>query len=337
MLLCAFYFLWVNLHLYYAFMNIICTDAFPLNPGDLDWNALKKLGTLTIYDFTAPEVLLERVHQAEVLIVNKTPIRADVLRQLPLLRYIGVTATGYNNIAIAVARQQGITVTNVAGYGSQSVAQHTFALILELANRVGLHEAAVRAGEWSAQPHFCLTKTSLTELAGKTLGLYGFGHIGREVAKIGRAFGMKILVNRRNMTQLPPRGIQYVPMEDLLKNSDIISLNAATDENNQGVFNFAAFQQMKRSAWLINTGRGALLVETDLRMALDTGLIAGAGLDVLNAEPPASNHPLIGTPNCIITPHNAWASTAARQRLMQQTVRNLKAFMNEKPINVVSN
>lgn len=139
------------------------------------------------------------------------------------------------------------------------------------------------------------------------------------------------------MTQLPPRGIQYVPMEDLLKNSDIISLNAATDENNQGVFNFAAFQQMKRSAWLINTGRGALLVETDLRMALDTGLIAGAGLDVLNAEPPASNHPLIGTPNCIITPHNAWASTAARQRLMQQTVRNLKAFMNEKPINVVSN
>lgn len=317
-------------------MNIVCTDAFPLNPGDLTWEPLKKLGAVRVFDYTPPELLLDRVGEAAAIIVNKTPITADGISQLSNLRYIGLTATGYNNIATDVARQHGVTVTNVTGYGSKSVAQHVFALILELANRVGMHDAAVRNGEWSRQQHFCLIKMSLTELAGKTLGLYGFGSIGREVARLGRAFGMKILIHRRDTSTPAPRGMPYVSFEELLEKSDIISLNAATDATNQGLFNAAAFQQMKPSAWLINTGRGALIVENDLKMALESGIIAGAGLDVLAQEPPVAQHPLIGISNCIITPHNAWASYAARQRLLRQVVHNLKMFLAGTPINVVA-
>ena len=317
-------------------MNITITDGHTLNSGDLSWAAWEKLGNLTVYDFTHPNELLTRLHDTDILIVNKTPISAATIAALPRLKYIGVLATGYNNIDTQAARERQIPVCNVVAYGSKTVAQHVFALILELVNQVGRHNASVQAGDWSKQPHFCYTLSPIRTLSGKTLGIYGFGNIGSEIAKIGRAFGMRIIVNRRNTEGGKIRGITYVSQEDLLKKSDILTLNASMSTENQGFINTQTLNMMKPSALLINTARGGLVVETDLKQALENGTIAGAGLDVLSVEPPTEESILLGVKNCIITPHIAWASFEARQKLMGLALKNLKSFLNGSPINVVN-
>lgn len=317
-------------------IKIIITDGYALSRNDLTWQGFEALGEVVYYDYTAPSELLNRAKEADALIVNKTVLSAETITALPNLKYIGVTATGYNNVDAKAAAARNIPVCNVAGYGSTSVAQHVFALILELTNQVAVHNAAVQAGEWGQQPHFCITKTPLIELSGKTLGIYGFSGIGQEVAKIGRAFGMKIIVHRRNTEGGKPRGIRYVSLDELLSKSDVLTLNASLSPENQGLINTQNLQKMKHTALLINTARGGFIIEKDLKQALESGIIAGAGLDVLPVEPPTEGSILFGVKNCLITPHNAWASAEARTRLMHLAAENLKAFLKGSPKNIVN-
>ena len=316
--------------------TIIVTDGYALSREDLSWQGFESFGKVTVYDFTTLDELLLRVREAEILIVNKTPISAETIAAMPHLKYIGVTATGYNNVDAKAAAARNVPVCNVAGYGSQTVAQHVFALILELTNQVGVHSSAVQAGEWGQQPHFCITKTPLTELSDKTLGIYGFSGIGQEVAKIGRAFGMKIIVHRRNTEGSKPRDIRYVSLDDLLAQSDVLTLNASLSAENQGIINLSNLKKMKPTALLINTARGGFIIENDLKEALEKGIIAGAGLDVLTTEPPTEESVLMGVKNCLVTPHNAWAAIEARQRLMHMAEDNVRAFLKGKPKNVVN-
>ncbi|WP_266362781.1 D-2-hydroxyacid dehydrogenase [Tellurirhabdus rosea] len=317
-------------------MKITYLDAYALNPGDLDWAPLETLGDVTFYDRTAPEELLARAAEADLLLVNKIRFSAETLAQLPRLRYIGVTATGYDIIDVKAARERGITVTNVKGYSTESVAQHTFALLLELAYRTSVHEASVRAGDWGRQPDFCYWKTPLVELAGKTLGLVGYGDIGRRVADIGRAFGMNILVNRRDTSEALPEGRQYADLATVFAESDVVSLHCPMTADNRGFVNRERLSTLKPTAYLINTSRGGLINEPDLAEALNAGRLAGAGLDVLTQEPPVSGSPLIGAKNCVLTPHIAWASREARQRLLLLAAENIKAFLEGRPKNVVN-
>ena len=314
---------------------IIVTDGYALSREDLSWQGIERFGKVTIYDFTQPDELRNRIKEADILIVNKTVISAETIAVMPNLKYIGVTATGYNNVDAKAAAARNIPVCNVVGYGSQTVAQHVFALILELTNQVAVHHAAVQAGEWGSQPHFCITKTPLMELSGKTLGIYGFSGIGQEVAKIGRAFDMKIIVHRRNTEGSKPHGLRYVSLDELLSKSDVLTLNASLNADNQGLIDIYNLKKMKPTALLINTGRGGFIVEKDLKEALETGIIAGAGLDVLTTEPPTEGSVLMGVKNCLITPHNAWAAIEARQRLMRLAEDNVKAFLKGKAKNVV--
>ncbi|MBL7816541.1 MAG: D-2-hydroxyacid dehydrogenase [Saprospiraceae bacterium] len=317
-------------------LKIVVTDGFALSRNDLSWIDFEALGEVCVYDYTAPHELLERAKEADILIVNKTVLTAETIQNLPNLAYIGVTATGYNNVNTQAAAARHIPVCNVAGYGSRAVAQHVFALILALTNQVAVHHEAVQKGEWGAQPHFCIAKTPLIELSGKTLGIYGFSGIGREVAKIGQAFGMNIIVHRRNMSSDTEGGIRYVALDDLLAQSDFLSLNASLSHDNQGLINLENLKKMKPNAFLINTARGGFIVESDLKTALENGIIAGAALDVLSIEPPTEGSILFGVKNCLITPHNAWAAFEARKRLMHLTIENLKAFLTGKPQNVVN-
>ncbi len=316
--------------------TIIVTDGYALSRKDVSWQGFERFGKVTIFDFTHPDELLNRIKEADILIVNKTVISAETIAVMPHLKYIGVTATGYNNVDAKAAAARNIPVCNVAGYGSQTVAQHVFALILELTNQVYVHHTAVQAGEWGRQPHFCITKTPLTELSGKTLGIYGFSGIGQEVAKIGRAFGMKIIVHRRHTEGAKPRGLRYVSLDDLFLQSDVLTLNASLNADNQGLINLSNLKKMKPTALIINTARGGFIVEKDLKKALETGIIAGAGLDVLTTEPPTGGSVLMGVKNCLITPHNAWAALEARQRLMLLAEDNVRAFLKGKAKNVVN-
>ncbi len=317
--------------------KIVVLDGYTLNPGDLSWDELARLAPLEVHDRTPPERIVDRSAGAEILLTNKTPLDAQTLSQLPELRYIGVLATGYNIVDVAAAAQHGVTVTNIPTYGTASVAQHTLALILELMLNVGLHSQAARSGEWSASLDWCFTKTPLTELDGKTLGIIGFGRIGRRVAELGRAFGMNIIVLARDSN--PPQlgeGYRAAPLETLLRESDVISLHCPLRPETQGLINAERLKLMKPSAVLINTSRGPLIVEEDLAAALNAGQIAGAGLDVLAVEPPPANNPLLSAKNCVVTPHIAWATKEARSRMMRLAAENLEAFLGGSPINVVS-
>jgi glycerate dehydrogenase len=316
-------------------IKIVITDGYPLSQNDLSWQAFEAIGEVIFYDYTAPSDLIARAFEADALIVNKTLISAETIDALPNLKYIGVTATGYNNIDTSAALLRDIPVCNVVGYGSKSVAQHVFALILELTNQVAVHNAAVQAGEWGQQPHFCIVKTPLMELSGKTLGIYGFSGIGQEVAKIGRAFGMKIIVHRRNTEGAKPRGARYVSLDELFAQSDVLSLNASLNVDNYGIINTENLQKMKPTALLINTARGGFIIEKELKEALESGIIAGAALDVLLLEPPTEGSVLMGIKNCLITPHNAWASAEARARLMHLAAENLRLLIKGKPKNMV--
>ena len=317
-------------------MNLVFADAYTVNPGDLDWAPLKSLGSVMLYDRTEPDQLIERLKDASMVLVNKVKMNRQTLEQLPQLQYIGVTATGYDIIDVKAAREHNIVVTNVKGYSTESVAQLTFALLLELTQHVGLHANSVNAGDWAKNPDFCYWKTPLVEIAGKTLGVVGFGDIGKRVAAIGLAFGMNVLVNRRHTDEQPPQGIRYVDQATLFAESDVVTLHCPVTDENRAFVNRELLSQMKPTAFLINTSRGALINESDLAEALNQDRLAGAGLDVLTVEPPQFNNPLFTARNCLITPHLAWATRESRQRLLHETVENIRAFFTGQLRNVVN-
>jgi glycerate dehydrogenase len=317
-------------------MNIVVLDGYTLNPGDLSWDALQQLGASCIHDRTPLELIAERARDAEVVLTNKTVLNRDTIQALPKLRYIGVLATGYNVVDIAAAKERGIPVTNVPDYGTPSVAQHTFALLLELTQHVGHHAETVRDGRWNRSADFCYWDFPLIELHGLTFGVIGFGKIGRAVAKLADAFGMKVLVhNRSRPKELPPH-FEFVSLDELLGRSDVVSLHCPLTPENKQFINAQRLARMKPSAFLLNTSRGPLLDEAAVAAALNEGRIAGAGLDVLSIEPPKADTPLLTAKNCLITPHIAWATRAARSRLMDIAVENIRAFLDGSPRNVVN-
>jgi glycerate dehydrogenase len=318
-------------------MHIVILDGHTLNPGDQDWDGVKKLGDVTLYDRTTVEETVSRCEDADVILTNKAPIGKDVLLQLPKLKYIGVTATGYNMVDVDFAREKGIVVTNVPAYGTDSVAQMTFALLLELCLHVSRHSDAVMDGKWSRSPDFCFWDFPLVELAGKTMGIIGYGAIGIKVGEMAAAFGMNVLGSARRKTDQSQRSyFQWAELDALLERSDVVSIHCPLTPETKGLINEARLRQMKRSAFLLNTSRGPIITEGDLAAALTNGVIAGAGLDVLSIEPPSPDNPLFKAPNCIITPHIAWATREARQRLMGTTVSNLESFVAGKTVNQVN-
>lgn len=313
-------------------MKIVITDGYTLNPGDLDWKQLEQLGKLTIYERTDPVTLIERCFDADIILTNKTVITKELIDAASRLKLIAVTATGYNNIDMAAAKAKGISVCNVPAYGTFSVAQHAFALLLELINHVGLNAASTAKGEWTKAKDWCYTIKPIVELKDKVIGIVGLGKIGKQMALIAHAFGMKVIYfgGREKLDN----AIQ-VDLHQLFIQADVISLHCPLTKDNAGFVNRELLELMKPTAIIINTARGALINEKDLAQALQQGRIAGAGLDVLSAEPPPKNHPLIGLENCMVTPHNAWISFEARQRIMNITFANLQSFLNGKPQNVV--
>lgn len=316
--------------------KIVVLDGYTLNPGDLSWSKLQALGNVDIYEFSAPDEIISRAHHAAIILVNKTIINADILNQLPHLRCICVTATGYNNVDVITAKNKNIPVCNVSGYGTDAVAQHVFALLLELTNHVGAHHESVQQGDWSRCRDFSYWTSPIVELAGKTMGIYGFGKIGQKVAEIALAFGMQVLATHKHPERDARPGVTFVPLETLFTQSDVITLHAPLTNENTAIVNKNLFNIMKPSAFLINTARGGLIHEADLKEALENNKIAGAGLDVLSEEPPKNGNILFGVKNCIITPHNAWGSVEARERLMEETVQNIAAFEHGTPRNVVN-
>lgn len=318
-------------------MNIVVLDGFTMNPGDLSWNELEKLGTLKVYDRTSPEQLLERAADAEAVLTNKTVLNAAALRNMPKLRYVGVLATGYNVVDIAVAKELGIVVTNIPAYSTESVAQMVFAHILNITHSVGRYAGEAHAGVWSRQADFSYTNSPLMELYGKKIGIIGFGNTGSATARIARAFGMEVLVyTSKSQSALPEGMTKAASVEEVFSNSDIVSLHCPLNDKTAEIVNAHHLSLMKESTILINTGRGGLVNENDLAEALKAHRIKAAGLDVMVNEPPMENNPLLGLDNCFITPHIAWATYEARTRLMNQTVMNLKSFIEGKIINNVA-
>jgi glycerate dehydrogenase len=318
-------------------MRIVVLDGHTLNPGDLSWQALRMMGETFVYDRTRPEELLERAEGADAILTNVSPITADNLRMLPRLRYIGVMGTGWDHVDVEAAARRGIVVTNAPEYGTASVAQFVFALLLELCQHVGLHNEAVQADEWMRCEDFSFTRKPLIELEGKTMGIIGYGRIGKQTASIAKAFGMKVLAATAGGEALPAEeGCTVVSLRTLLAESDVVSLHCPLLPGTARMINRDTLSLMKRSAFLINTARGGLIVERDLADALGDGLIAGAALDVLSAEPPEADHPLVAARNCFITPHIAWATREARARLMGTVVDNMAAFLSGHPSNKVA-
>jgi glycerate dehydrogenase len=318
-------------------MKIVILDGYAANPSDLSWDEFASLGELEVFDRTSPEQMVARLQGAAMAITNKAVLNRTVILALPDLRYIGVTATGYNIVDVAAARERGIVVSNVPEYSTQEVAQAVFALLLELTNRTGHHAETVRAGKWSKSKDFCYWDFPLVSLAGLTLGIIGYGRIGRAVGRIGQAFGMRVLATRRSSSpKTGDDGTQFVEMETLLCESDAVTLHCPLTAENQRMVNAAFLGKMKPSAFLINTARGGLVDEAALAGALNQSRIAGAGLDVLSTEPPSPENPLLTAKNCIITPHIAWATKTARGRLLQITAENIRAWQKGVPQNVVS-
>ncbi|MEO8409788.1 MAG: NAD(P)-dependent oxidoreductase [Propionivibrio sp.] len=315
----------------------VVLDGHTLNPGDLSWEGIAALGETTIHAHTPPEEIVERAADAQIVITNKTPLSRETIDALPQLRYIGILATGYNVVDVAHAQSKNIVVTNIPTYGTASVAQATFALLLELCHHVHAHDDAVKNGEWSRSRDFCFWKHPQIELAGKTLGVVGFGRIGQHVADIAAAFGMQVVACDRSPDDQSARAnLRWVGLEQLLRESDVVSLHCPLTADNQGLINQQSLALMKESAFLINTARGPLVVDADLAAALDEGVIAGAALDVLSVEPPPPDHPLLRARNCIVTPHIAWATREARSRLMDIATGNVKAWLAGKPANLVA-
>lgn len=308
--------------------RLVVLDGTPLNPGDLTWDGLAACGNLTVHPRTTAGDIVARARDAEVVLTNKVPLSAETLGQLPKLRFISVLATGHNIVDSAAARARGIPVSNVPTYGTSSVAQHVFTLLLELTQRTGHHAESVRQGRWVRSPDWSYWDGPLVELAGLTLGIVGAGRIGQATGRIGEAFGMQVLHASRTAGR--------AGLEAVLRASDVVSLHCPLTPETRHLINAETLRWMKPGAYLINTGRGPLIDEAALAAALHAGHLAGAGLDVLSAEPPAADNPLLGAPRCLITPHLAWATTAARRRLMEVTVENVRAFLSGQPRNVVN-
>ncbi|MER0438560.1 D-2-hydroxyacid dehydrogenase [Emticicia sp. W12TSBA100-4] len=311
-------------------MNIVFLDAYTLNPlNDLDISILYTLGNVTLYDRTSPDQIIERAENADIILTNKCPLNAQTISQLPNLKYIGVTATGYNIIDIDAAKAKGIIVANVRGYSSASVAQLVFSLILGFTNRVVEHAQNIE-NTWTSCPDFCFYHSPLVELEGKTLGIIGLGDIGKKVASIGLGFGMKVLANKRDLSSGGMSDVELCSQEQIFQESDFITLHCPLTTDNQQLINKVTLAQMKSSAILINTSRGGLIHEQDLADALNAGVIAGAGLDVLSVEPPTKINPLLTAKNTIITPHIAWAGVNARRELLKGVIENIVAFQQGK-------
>lgn len=318
-------------------MKIVVLEGYPLNTGDLSWDELRTLGDVDIYDRTEQDQIIERANGADAILTNKLKIDSNVMLALPKLRYIGVLATGYNVVDLQAAKNLGITVTNVPTYGTQAVAQHVFALLLAMTLHVEEHSARVREGAWSDSGAWSFWLHPLSELSGKTMGIVGYGRIGRAVGDIARAFGMKVLANDsvRDLS-LEADGMKYADLDELLAESDVISLHCPLLPENVGMINEKSISRMKDGVRIINTSRGQLIVEADLAKALDAGKVGAAGLDVLCEEPPKAWNPLFKAKNALITPHMAWAPKESRQRLLSIAVDNLARFIEGKPTNVVS-
>jgi len=316
-------------------MRIVVLDGFTLNPGDLTWNDLHSLGDCAIHERTPPQDVVPRAADAEIVLTNKAALTREQIQTLPKLKYIGVLATGYDIVDVAAARERNIPVTNVPTYGTRSVAQHTLALLLELTQHVGHHARTVRDGRWTKSPDFCYWDYPLVELDGLTMGVVGFGRIGRTVAALATAFGMKVLA-ASSTSRRDPSGVPFVDLETLFRQSDVVSLHCPLTQQTKNLVNQELLALMKPTAFLLNTSRGPLIDERALAEALDAGRIAGAAVDVLSVEPPPADHPLLRARNCMVTPHIAWATRAARSRLMQVAVTNVRAFLLGKPQNVVN-
>ncbi len=318
-------------------MKIVVLDGYVLNPGDLSWDKLNNLGEVVLYDRTPADKIIERSIGAEVLITNKTPLTEEVLNKLANLKYIGVLATGYNVVDTAAAKRRNIIVTNVPSYSTMSVAQLTFALLLELCHHVQRHSDSVMEGKWAKSSDFSYSDFPLIELSGKTFGIIGFGSIGKKVADIATVFGMNIIAASRHQTdQSDRKNFIWAELNEVLEQADVVSIHCPLTTETKGLINAESLKRMKSSAFLIKTSRGPGLVEQDLACALNKGSIAGAGIDVLSIEPPVKDNPLFKAKNCLITPHIAWATKEARERLMDIAVNNLAAYLSGKSINIVN-
>lgn len=315
--------------------NIVVLDGYTLNPGDLSWSGLQELGECTIYDRTAPEQVVERCKDADIVLTNKVVLRDAELQQLPRLRYIGVLATGYNVVDIAAAREQGVIVTNIPAYSTASVAQMVFAHLLNIVNAVQLHTDSVRRGEWCSSADFSYMLSPQTELAGKTIGIVGLGNIGSSVATIAHALGMRVVAKTSRTAQELPDYITPLPFEELLAQSDVVTLHCPLTPDTQHLINERTLSLMKQGAILINTGRGPLIDEVAVAHALNEGYLRAAGMDVLAVEPASCDNPLLQARNAFFTPHIAWASYEARVRLMNICLDNIRAYLSGTPINRV--
>lgn len=312
-------------------MNIVVLDGYAANPGDLSWAPMEKLGALRVYDRTAPQDVAERIGDAEIVFTNKVVLNRDLLAGAKKLKYVGVLATGYNVVDVAAARELGVTVTNIPAYSTDSVAQLVFALLLEICHHVGDHSRAVHAGRWSSNPDFCFWDSPLMELRGKTMGVIGYGRIGKRVAEIARCFGMNVLAWTRT-----PRDPECVSLDELLRASDVVTLHCPLFPETQNLINRETIAKMKDGAILINTSRGPVVNDLDLSEALKSKKLYAAAADVATVEPIPADNPLLGLDNMFFTPHIAWATFEARTRLMDIAVENLEAYLNHRPQNVVS-
>ena len=318
-------------------MKIVILDGRALNPGDLSYDCIRQFGEVTLYQRTETEAeTIERIGDSEIVLVNKVPITEAVLAACPGIRLICVQATGYNIVDCDACARRGIPVTNVPSYGTAAVAQFTMALILELCHRIGLHDQSVHRGDWVKSDNFCYWLTPQTELAGKTLGILGFGRIGREVGKLAKAFGMRVIACNRSQCEEGRQIGEYVDMDTLLARSDILSLHCPQTPGTEKIINARSLARMKDGAMLINTARGGLLDENAVAEALRSGKLRGAAVDVVSKEPMAPDNPLLSAPGCIITPHIAWAPVESRQRLLDCVVENIRCFLNGPPQNVVN-
>ena len=320
-------------------MRIVVLDGYCLNPGDISWAPFEKLGELTVYERTSltdEEEIAGRIAGAEVVLTNKTPLTRAVLERCPHLRYIGVLATGYNVVDIEAARQRGIPVCNVPSYGTRAVAQFAIALLLELCHHVGGHDQAVHEGAWSRCPDYCFWNWPLVELAGKTMGIVGYGRIGRAVGAVAAALGMEVIATGPRPCAAGTAEAEWVTLDELLCRADVVSLHCPLTVENRGMIDRAAIEKMKQGAFLINNSRGQLIVEQDVADALNSGRLGGAGLDVAETEPLSPDSPLLTAKNCIITPHISWAPRESRQRLMAIAAENLEGFLAGRPVNVVN-
>lgn len=317
-------------------MKIVILDGHAVNPGDLSWDFLNKYGEVTVYERTQLDEVAQRIGDAEIVLTNKSPITEDILNTCPNIKLVCVLATGYNVVDCEATKKRGIPVCNVPDYGTAAVAQFTFALLLDLCHKVAHHAQTVRDGKWCESPDFCYWETPQMELAGKTLGIIGFGRIGRAVGRIANAFGMNVIAYNRSQCEEGKAIGSYVNLDELLKSSDIISLHCPLTAENTGMINAQTIAKMKDGAILVNTARGPLIDESALAAALESGKLRGAACDVISAEPMAENNPLKTAPNCIVTPHMAWAPIESRKRIQECTDRSIQAFLAGSPINTVN-